>query len=549
MTPRATMIAACMTALLVNAARAEPALHERIDQAIESQNGPLAERVSDAEFLRRVYLDLAGRIPSTEQAQAFFADADAGKRAKLIDRLLASPDYARRMQQAITVWLLERRAGQAVSDPEWNQYVERAFAENRAWDQFVRDLIAADGQSADHRAAIRFFADGGRNDPHQLTKDVARLFLGMNLHCSQCHNDPNVKDFKQADYFGIYAYLRQTQVARDKEQKAVLIETVAQDKQEFQSVFTQIKNATGPRLPNGTEIAIPKFEKGQEMAVPAKAGVPGIPKFRPRSLLAADLTAAINARFVRTSVNHFWFLMLGRGLVHPLDMMHDSNPPSHPQVLDLLAEEFVKQHFDVKHLLREIALSRVYQRSSMLPNGLKSSEVPPQSFRVAIPKSLSAEQLAFSVMQATGKLEKVLAAPVPKPSRFTHKDYVNGRLPPPDNLPDVLQLFAATFGNPAGEPEVHFTPSVAQSLFLLNDKLVLDWLDPGDDNLVRRLAKRSTPQAVAEELYLTILTRLPSADEQAELAAYLQSQQSRRSAALSELAWALMTSAEFRLNH
>ena len=163
-----------------------------------------------------------------------------------------------------------------------------------------------------------------------------------------------------------------------------------------------------------------------------------------------DLTAADHRRFVRSSVNRFWFLMMGRGLVHPLDLMHAKNPPSHPELLDQLADDFVAHKFDVKYLLRQIALSDAYQRSSVLPEGVDPKSVKPESYRAANPRGLSAEQLAWSLMRATGNLERIIAQPRPKDSKFTYKDYVNGKFPPPGNLPDVMNIFVASFGSPAG---------------------------------------------------------------------------------------------------
>jgi hypothetical protein len=530
----------------------DSALHEEIDLLMAAAtDGSIADRSSDAEFLRRVTLDLAGTVPSSAAARKFLADDDPDKRIKLVDQLLSSTDYPRRMQQALSVMLLERRAGTTISDQAWNAFVTNSFAKNIPWDQFVRGLISANGHNEQTRPAIRFFVDGGRNDHHQMTRDIARIFLGMDIQCAQCHDHPNVEDFRQADYFGLYAYLNQSVTKTDTQlKKLVLVETVAKGKVEFQSVFVpDEQHATGPRLPAGREIEIPQFAAGEELAEPAKDGLPGVPKFRPRVLLSNDLTAADNQRFVRNSVNRFWFLMMGRGLVHPLDMMHPGNPPSHPELLDLLAKQFVAGRFDVKHLIREIALSAVYQRSSLLPMNLESQDVAAETFRVARPRPLSAEQMMFSILQATGNLQQVLATPIPEQSSFTFKDYVNGRIPPPDNLIDIQKLFSATFGNSPGEAEVDFRPSVQQSLFLMNEQLILQWLKPQEGNLTDRLAKIGKPEAAAEELYLSILARLPDEDEQSIVMSYLQTHIDRRNPALAELAWSLLTSAEFRLNH
>jgi uncharacterized protein DUF1553/uncharacterized protein DUF1549 len=560
-------------------AQAAP-LHGQIDRLIAARaGGPVAGPASDAELLRRVTLDLAGTIPTAAETRRFLAECAAEReemrkrgnggnekaaisslphfpisskaRARLIDRLLASPDYPRRMEQFFSVTWLERRKGDTVPDRQWSDYLREAFAANRPYDQLVREIVLADGTDPKTRPAMKFFADARGGDPHRMAQDAGRLFLGMNLQCAQCHDHPTVAEWKQADYYGLYAYLGQSRLHKDKSGATFLVEGPPAGKIAFESVFApDTKHATGPRLPGGKEIEVPTFEKGQEFAEPPKDGMPGVPKFRPRLLLAGDLTSPQDRRFARTAVNRLWFMMMGRGLVHPLDMDHSGNRPSHPELLDLLAQEFAASGYDVKRLLREIALSQTYQRSSLLPEGVDPKSAPPQSYRVANIKPLSAEQLAWSLPQAAGMLETLLKAPAPEKPSFTYKDYINGRITEaPANMTDTLELFAAVFGNPPGEPEVEFQPSMAHSLFLMNERLILQWLSPHPGNLVERLAKLNDPAAAGEELYLSILTRPPDEEEKAEVAAYLEKNNGRRAAALADLAWALIASAEFRLNH
>jgi len=539
--------------MLGGTAVAAPPLHEQIDRQIAAKaGGPVAEPATDAEFLRRLYLDLAGTIPTAEEARAFLADTAPDKRARLIDRLLASDDYARRMEQAFTVMLLERRVGTTITETDWQDYLRTSFAANKPWNQIVREIVAADGSDPAIRPGMKFFVDGGRNDHHQMTQDVARLFLGMDIQCAQCHDHPSVEDYKQSDYFGLYAYVKQSKLHTNPQTKLVYFaEEPATGKVDFQSVFkSEEKSATGPKLPGGEERDIPKFDKGQELAQPAKDGLPAIPRFRPRQELAVDLTSADNERFRRNAVNRFWFLMMGRGLVMPLDLDHSDNPPSHPELLKLLADDFAANGFDVKRLLREIALSQVYQRSSLVPEGVTPQDALPESYRAAIFKPLSAEQMLWSGLKATGELPTVLSAAAPENSKFTYNDYINGRITePPSNLRDMHALFVGVFGNPPGEPEEEFAPSMGQSLFLMNERLVLRWLEPRDGNLVNRLNQLSDANAVADELYLSVFSRFPTEEERMEVAAYLDQHQQRRTTAIGELAWALLASAEFRLNH
>ncbi|MEK6238899.1 MAG: DUF1549 and DUF1553 domain-containing protein, partial [Planctomycetales bacterium] len=433
---------------------AETPLHQRIDALINARApGKTAGSASDSEFLRRASLDLNGIIPTAAEVRAFLSDGDSEKRAKRIDALIAAPEYARRMREAFTVMLLERRTGNATPAEDWNAFLESSFAANKPWDQFTRELFQADAADEKTRGAVKFFVDGGRADHDQMTRDVARLFLGMNIHCAKCHDHPDVDQFKQADYFGLLAYLNQSKSAKHaKLQRMFLVETAKAAKLEFESVFDPgNKQETGPRLPGGKTVEIPAIEKGQEFAEPPADGLPGVPKFQPRRLLAAHLTEASNRRFVENAVNRFWFLMMGRGLVHPLDMLHAENPASHPKLLALLADEFVAHKFDVQYLLREIALSAAYQRSSVLPEGVSERDAPPHAYRVANAKGLTPEQTAWSMMRAAGVLEEILKKPPAKDSKFNLKDYVNGRIPTPDNFGDAAKLFVAVFGNPPGE--------------------------------------------------------------------------------------------------
>ena len=514
-------------------------LREQIDREIAAiAGGPLAARADDSEFLRRVWLDLAGGIPTSTEARAFLEETAADKRAKLIERLLAGEDWPRRAEQAVSVMLLERRTGGKVPDAAWRDWLRGKFAANRPWDEIVRELLVFSGDPKSAPTA-KFLADGEKFDHDRATQDIARLFLGMNVQCAQCHDHPTIDAFTQADYAGIAAFLRSTALVEDKKAKAqVLADTPpAEATMEFKSVFKKASHRTAPRVPGGGEVVVTVFAKGDEFATPAADGAPGVPKFLARPLLARELTAPENARFARNAVNRFWHLFMGRGLVHPLDQMHEANPASHPVLLDAMAREFAAHAYDVRWLVREIALSEAYQRSSRGP------AAPEASYRRANVRGLSAEQLAAALLRAVGALEAVRAAPVGK---FDVKKYVNALgAEPPSGLDATLALFSATFGSPPGEPEVEFAPGAAQTLFLANERLVLDWLKP----FASRLAKLESPDALGDELYLSIFTRRPTAPEREEIAAHLAKNKDHREVALGELAWALIASAEFRLNH
>jgi hypothetical protein len=454
--------------------------------------------------------------------------------------------------------LLERRAATLVPPQDWSTFLRSSLAVNKPWNQLVREIVAADGRDPATAGALKFFADSGRENPDQITRDVGRLLLGMDLQCAHCHDHPAIRDYKQADYFGLFAFLKQTKALADPQTKqALLAEQPLAGKVDFESVFVPGPQATGPRMPGGKEFDVPAFQAGEEFEVPAREGVPGVPKFRPRSLLAAELTAPASRQFARNSVNRFWFLMMGRGLVHPLDLDHSDNRPSHPELLSRLTDEFIRHAFDVKWLLREIALSEAFGRSSLLPSGISPQDVPPESYRVAIAQPLSPEQLTSSLLAATGntRLPDGQAN-----AKFAVADYLTASGPSragpagtaaagPASQSDVRQLLVAIFGSPPGEAEIGFQPSMGAALFLMNEPLLQAWLAPKDGNLIERLVALHDPAAISAELYLSVLTRPPETDETAEVAKYLEQNPDRRAAALGELTWALLASAEFRLNH
>ncbi|MFP6671040.1 MAG: DUF1549 domain-containing protein [Pirellulaceae bacterium] len=544
--------AVAMLLMCATAVCGQDQLSARIDQLIEAKvNGKVAGPASDAEFLRRSYLDLNGIVPTAAQVRTFLADKNPQKRSKLIDQLLNNDAYSRRFREAFTVMLLERRTGATVPIVQWNLFLESSFAKNKPWDQFVREIIQADAGNDLTQGSLKFFTATGRTAHDQMTQDVARLFLGMNIHCAKCHDHPTVDEFKQADYFGLLAFLNQSKAAKHTgKNQTFLVEGVATGKLEFQSVFSpEKKDQVGPRLPGGQEVEVPVFEKGEELAQPAADGLPGVPKFQPRQILAKELTSASNRRFVENSVNRFWYLMMGRGLVHPLEMMHAENPASHPELLKILTDEFVAHNFDVKWLLGVLARTRVYQRASLLPAGVAVQDATPESYRVANAKGMTPEQTAWSIMRVTGVLEEIVKKERPEDSGFNFKDYINGRIPAPDNLTDTMLLFTSVFGNPPGEAEVEFQPSMGQALFLMNERLILDWLKPVEGRFIGRVEKMKDPKQVAEELFITILARNPSEQETNDLLQHLEKNASRRTAAISEYAWALITSAEFKLNH
>jgi len=368
-----------------------------------------------------------------------------------------------------------------------------------------------------------------------------------------------VDDYKQETYHGLFAFVGHTFIRRDVTFPAVG-ERLLTKKVDFKSVFLQEDRATGPRLPGGVEVEIPVLGKGEEylVAPDKKTRFPGTPKFSPLRLLAEQLPQRGNAAFTKNIVNRLWWKLMGRGLVEPLDLHHSQNPPSHPEVLALLAKEFEQHDFDMKWLLRQVARSQAYQRSSRMMTSSESSvevTLPAStSYRMALERPLSAEQILASVWQATGPFP---ASAIKKATDdVSEVDGDRGSSTEVaeelDNLPTMDELqekFAAALANPPREPEISINPSVKAALFLMNDDAMLQLLTPRGDNLIARLAALESAEQIADELYLSVLSRPPSVVEQTEVAEYLVSHSDRRTTALTDLSWALLASVEFCVNH
>jgi hypothetical protein len=514
----------CSLAIPVTATAAEP-LHARIDALIAAGHPDYKKQVApiagDAEFLRRMYLDLTGTIPTAAEAKAFLADSDTKKREVLIDKLLATPGYARWMAQYFDVVLMERRPDAKVPRAAWEDYLRKSFAANTPYDAFAREMLSADGVDPKLRPAAKFFLDRGF-EPNLVTKDLGRVFLGRNLQCAQCHDHPQIVDYKQADYYGIQAFLNRSFLFPNANAPTAVIAEKADGEVSFGSVFDKAKKtgSTPPRVIGGKAVDEPKAEKGKEYKVAPAANVRPVPAFSRREKLAAAVTES--DLFARAGANRLWAFMLGRGLVNPVDLDHSGNPPSHPELLDLLAAEFAAQNYDVKWLLREVALSKTYQRSSEVPVAL--AEVPADRYLVAPLKPLAPEQLAFAAAQATGPATAIAdAAAAP-----------------------TVNAFRAAFGGKPGEVE-DGSPTLDQTLFLKNGAVVRGLVTPKPGNLADRLAKLPDEQA-ADELFLAVLTRTPTADERADVVAAVKGA-ANRPAAFGELVWALVASAEFRFSH
>jgi hypothetical protein len=531
-------------------------LHERIDAVVESAFGAArpAPICDDTEFLRRISLDLTGTIPNSTRVRTFVADATSGKRERMVDDQLASADWPRRMADLFHVILMERRG----DDPDWQAWLEASFAQNKPWNQLVYQVLNADAEDENNRAAAYFMSKRlekyGQNpvDYPGLVRDIGRLFLGQDLQCAECHDHLFIDDYKQLDFQGLFAVYKNTFVRRDVKFPAVG-EKAMTVPIEFVSVFDPTQRKTGPRIPGGTAFEIPEPKPAESPPPKKKQPVPPRPEWSAVELLARELTRPENRQFARTTVNRIWYALLGRGLIHPVDLDHSGNPPSHPKLLDLLTDEFISHHYDVKWLIREIVLSKTWQRSSRLPVGTVTPK--PDRFAVAIERPLMAEQLLASVVRATentGPLSVQEDAAI-KANAESDKNAATETDPADSNdLPTRAALktaFTGAFANEAREPEGDFKATVKGALFWRNSAEIQKLLNPHPGNLIDRLTKFEQSSLLVEELYLAVLARYPTSDETSVMTAFLNDSNTDRETAIRDAVWALLTSVEFCVNH
>jgi len=506
-------------------------LHQQIDKLIDAKlDGEPAPVASDAAFFRRVNLDLAGNLPEPAAVRAFLASKAKDKRAKAISKLLAADEYTGRMANLFHVMLMERRG----DDGEWEKFLRECFAQNKPWNQMVREILMPVRDDEQKRGAAYFYTRrltkvGAQETDHPgLTRDVGRLFLGIDLQCAQCHDHLTIEDYMQRDFQGLYAVFQNVSIRREK--FPAINEKAMTERLSFISVFGSDEKTTGPRLPFTKEFDLPKPPPTD--GKPKKRRDPNEPpSFSALKLIAEELPSVDNQLFRKNIANRLWFFMMGRGLVEPLDQFHSENKPTHPKLLELLANELAAHKFDIKWFIEQLAQTKTYQRSSRMPDG---AELPPaSSYRLAKQRALTAEQLFVSTLRATGNLQHLAPAAGKEPSEAFTK---------------LKTGFMKSFAGEPAEPVIGYTPAVKQALFLLNDSQVLELFKPQHNNLAERLNKAPDAQ-VAEELYLSIFSRLPDQAERLQVEEYLQQNKKTRPASISQLAWAMLSSMEFAVNH
>ncbi len=487
---------------------------------------PPAELADDATFLRRAYLDALGQLPSVEETRAFLADRDPHKRERLIDELLARPEFAEHWASKwADVLRVERKTLDNKGVSVFHRWLVEQIAQDRPVNQIAYEILSATGSTYAHPPANFWRAI---RDPLQRAESVAQVFLGVRINCARCHNHPfdrwTIDDYYQfAAFFQRLDYHVLENNRRDRLDTHEFVgEQIVYQKREGELIHPKTRQAARPRVLGGTESL-----GGDEPRLQA---------------VAAWVANPANPLFAAAQVNRIWYHLLGRGLSDPIDDLRVTNPPSHPELMAWLVRDLREHDFRLKHLVRRIMTSRTYQASSV---GRTPAAAEDEAYHSrALVRPLTAEQLLQAISQ-------VCEVPL------TFQGYPAGLRPyqvpaPPQsgrrNVAGITELFLKTFGQPdrllTCECERNNDPGMLQAFQLITGELLQQMLRQPNNRLGRLLSSGYSEAAILEELYLAALCRPPTPAEQSRLLQYVRSQPDRR-AAWEDVLWAILNSKEF----
>lgn len=491
-------------------------IDDLVFQKLKTLGMPPSGLADDATFLRRVTVDVAGRLPTMEEAEAFLNDKDAAKRDKLIDRLVDSADYADYFANKWSAVLRNRRKMPTYTRGTYgfHAWIRQSLYENKPYDEFAREILAASGEMGEN-PPVAWYREVKEVD--QQVEDAAQLFLGLRIQCARCHHHP-FEAWSQRDYYGFSAFFKQ--VGRKPGVEA-----------DEERVYHKrgLASATNP--------------KTNEKLSPTGLGAAALeiaPERDPRQALVDWMSSPDNKFFAPSFVNRYWKHFFSRGIVDPEDDMRVTNPATNPELLAALAEHFIKHKFDVKDLVRTICKSTTYQLSAE-PNAFNAKDK--QNFSRYYPKRLNAEVLLDSVDYVTGST-----------TTFTGLPTGSRAVQIPDN--GVNSYFLTVFGRPEGasacECERSMDASLAQSLHLLNSQEVQAKLSNGSGRATKLSNDdKITTQAKLKQLYRAAFSRDPLPDELAAAEAHISRAQNAdaRKQAFEDVLWALVNTKEFLFNH
>ena len=465
----------------------------------------------DSEFLRRIYLDVIGLLPTLDETKAYLTDTNAEKRKLVIDQLLERPEHAK-------FWALKwgdllRMTGKSVGDEgvyKYNRWVEEAIRENMPYDEFAKALVTASGSTLSNPPA-NFYRTA--TDTNDCVETISQVFLGARLQCAKCHNHP-FERWTQDNYYGLGAFFNRIQ--RKKTQRPGEL-----------FVYTS----------TGGDVTQPRTGQLMKPWLPQVGSIDATNENDRRTDFAAWLVSPENPYFARIEANRIWSQLFSRGIVDPIDDFRDSNPPSNAPLLDALAKEFVANKFDRRHLLRMILNSRTYQ-VSYRTNSFNQDDT--RYFSHQEPRLLSAEQLLDAVNQTTGTQQTF--GTLPPNTKAT-------QLPAPDLVKvDFLKVFGQPERSTVCACERAEDSNLAMAIELFNGPMIYDRLRDANNRFRKSLAAGVSLEDTVRELYLAALCRQPS---EAELTTAVEHSKTRGDAAsaLEDICWAILNTDEFLFQH
>jgi hypothetical protein len=479
----------------------------------------------DAVFHRRIYLDVVGMIPSAKNTEAFIKNKPLDKKSKLIDALLNSPSYTDHWTNIWFTFLIGRNPDRSKTNHgKLRAWLLESVSKNRPYDRWVSDLLTAKGQNDEHGATN--FLIHHDLEPLAIAGSVSKLFLGLPLECAQCHDHPT-EEWTQKDYYGMAAFFSQvipeepTRNMRAKFQKMkeaneitgpMPVNIIDQERRKF--IINGVK---------GEEIISPRFIDGRR----PKAG-----DWALRHAFVDLMISPTSPYFSKNIVNRIWAHFFGRGLVEPLDGLIDSNPATHPELLNWLAGSFIAHKYDLKYLIRTITNSKAYQRASLPLNEAENNDL----YAHSIIRPLTPDQTVSSILQATG-LEGIN-------SRLNRdeKTTIKNRM---------ISQFSFAFNNDEREEMDRFYGTIPQALLMMNGRLT-NWgsLAMNGNNLGKILSENTTHRERIYWIYMAVLSRPPTPDEYIYTDNLRPSRRSRKAREVYEdLFWALINSTEFSVNY
>jgi len=471
-----------------------------------------ANMCSDAVFVRRAYLDVIGALPTAQEARTFLSDQDPNKRSALIDRLLEREEFADywamkwsdllrvKAEFPINLW---PNAVQA-----YHHWIRSSIRENLPYDQFVRDMLTANGSNF-RVPQVNFYRAIQSKEPQGIAQTVALTFMGV-----------RADRWEKERLSGMGGFFSQ-----------VAYKSTSEWKEEIVSFDPNKATASAAIFPDGTPA---KLSPDQ----PAAAGKD------PREVFADWLITPKNPWFTRNIVNRVWSWLLGRGIIHEPDDIRPDNPPSNPELLAFLEKELISANYDLKHIFRLILNSQTYQLSSIPRTGKPEGQVNFSHYPL---RQLEAEVLIDALNQITGTTEKYSSA-IPEPFTFIPEDQRSIALADGSITSSFLEMFGRSPRDTGLESERNNRPTAAQRLHLLNSSHIQRKIEQGP-GLRSLLQSKRKPAEVVSELYLTILSRFPTDDELKIVQAYSPQGAGRGREAAVDLAWALINSPEFIYRH